>query len=47
MVILPALAGLFIDLLGFTSTFVLTVFAMIIAFSFLGEPKEPTTSSPA
>jgi MFS family permease len=47
MVVLPALAGVFIDLLGFTSTFVLTVVAMIIAHSFLGEPREPTTSSPA
>jgi len=47
MVVLPALAGLFIDVLGFTTTFIMTVVAMIIAFSFLGEPREPTTSSPA
>jgi MFS family permease len=44
MVVLPALAGVFVDLLGFTSMFVLTVVAMIIAFFFLGEPRKPPTT---
>ena len=40
MVLLPALGGVFIDLLGFTATFLLTVAAMGAAFLLLGGPEE-------
>jgi hypothetical protein len=47
MVVLPALAGVFIDILGFTATFLVTVVAMVVAYSYLGEPRDLTFSSPA
>jgi len=43
MVLLPALGGLFIDGLGFTATFLLTVAAMITAYFFLKGPKDHAT----
>jgi len=43
-VLLPALGGIFIDVVGFSTTFVLTVAIMVVAYAFLGEPREPTES---
>lgn len=44
-VLLPALSGVLIDVLGFPLTFGMTVVIMGVAFLLLGAPKEPTLPS--